>query len=316
MTTFGHSLKGCFTLSGYPILDGIKVRAFKMPVTALSTYIHGTADWNFEGGEAVRRTRRLLISSYQLPLTLSNAGFLLLVRDVASFFTNSYLNYSELRAKFYSYKLSFFSKNDIKKLLIKKPNFLKLLTSFRDEDTPTDSDLYQNLESLHATSLAAKAPLGGTPHILATSYVDVKFDLYRSQMQYFTYSMPEDIDPGREVLLKRIKFKPGYQRIWRTARTAINYTLNFHCRYQKALTRRLMRLRRLNDLDSLRLGELTLLQTLTNARFTLDLPTSKQLILGQIVFINGVTATNPKTRLFVGDFIQLIVNLRYYIVHK
>jgi hypothetical protein len=40
------------------------------------------------------------------------------------------------------------------------------------------------------------------------------------------------------------------------------------------------------------------------------------LVQSNTVFVNGVGANNPNLKLFVGDFIQLIVTLRYYIVFR
>ena len=62
--------------------------------------------------------------------------------------------------------------------------------------------------------------------------------------------------------------------------------------------------------------ELTLTQVLINARLVLDFQLSKLLVMSNVVFINGFLGDNPKLRVFTNDFVQLIVNLRYYIIYR
>lgn len=64
------------------------------------------------------------------------------------------------------------------------------------------------------------------------------------------------------------------------------------------------------------LSELTLQKLLLNSKLIHDLNTSKLLINNGLVFVNGQQTFNTNLYLFQNDFIQIIVSLKYYIVHK
>lgn len=119
-----------------------------------------------------------------------------------------------------------------------------------------------------------------------------------------------------EVRMKRVKFKPGYSRIWRKSREAINYSLNFNHRYQYHLTRNLNKLQRVTKKFEFRLYDLTLHRLILNSRFVFDLNTSMSLINSNLVYVNGRVSSNPNLYLFVNDFIQIVVSLKYYIVYR
>jgi hypothetical protein len=59
-----------------------------------------------------------------------------------------------------------------------------------------------------------------------------------------------------------------------------------------------------------------LVYLLLNSKFVTDLELSKELINSSFTFINGVLISNPNIQLFKGDFIQLVVHLKYYIVYR
>jgi hypothetical protein len=46
---------------------------------------------------------------------------------------------------------------------------------------------------------------------------------------------------GRELRIQRVKFKPGYQRLWRQFRLAFAESVNYRYIYQQQLTRYLMK---------------------------------------------------------------------------
>ena len=66
----------------------------------------------------------------------------------------------------------------------------------------------------------------------------------------------------------------------------------------------------------MRLQELRLLNILLSSQFTFDSHSTRQLINSGAVFVNGNAVLNPHFNTFVGDFIQLVVNLRYYIIYR
>lgn len=62
--------------------------------------------------------------------------------------------------------------------------------------------------------------------------------------------------------------------------------------------------------------ELTLLNLLFNSHFVTDIQLSKLLINSNVVFVNGILSNNDNLSLFKGDFIQIIVSLKYYIIYR
>jgi hypothetical protein len=66
----------------------------------------------------------------------------------------------------------------------------------------------------------------------------------------------------------------------------------------------------------LKLQDLAVVNLLVNARFVFDIQTSRELIVSGSVFVNGYSASKVEAKLFLGDTLQLIVGMRYYIVHK
>ena len=68
--------------------------------------------------------------------------------------------------------------------------------------------------------------------------------------------------------------------------------------------------------ETSRLYELTLMKLLLNARFVLDLSSSSLMLQNNVVYVNGSLCSNPNLYLFKGDFIQLAVSLKYYIVYR
>jgi hypothetical protein len=116
--------------------------------------------------------------------------------------------------------------------------------------------------------------------------------------------------------IRRIRFKPGYNRLWRVARTSIRDLLDLTTRYQYRLTpklqKRYFQYRKLNtEYLSFTLG-----YALLSARFAHDNWILKELLNTGNVYLNGWNCTNLHTRLFTNDFIQLVINLKFYIVTR
>ena len=55
---------------------------------------------------------------------------------------------------------------------------------------------------------------------------------------------------------------------------------------------------------------------LVSSRFAFDLTTSSLLVQSNLVFLNGYVVINPNLLVFVGDVLQIIIHLKYYIVHR
>ena len=118
-----------------------------------------------------------------------------------------------------------------------------------------------------------------------------------------------------EPRITRIRFKPGYGRIWRNARRSIQEIVNVYAKYQYRLTPRIQRLyfatRRMTSPNYL-----TLEYSLMATQFSFDKWFTKDFLVNNLVFLNGVVCSNPRTVLFIGDLIQLLVNFKFYVTRR
>lgn len=121
---------------------------------------------------------------------------------------------------------------------------------------------------------------------------------------------------NRDPRIRRIRFKPGYQRIWRHARSALLEIFCLKFQYQKRLTKHLVGQAgystpyRVNSLDA------TLERTLIFSRLVHNLPTSQSMIRDSFIFINTRMAQDAGLLVAPNDFIQVIVSLRYYLTFR
>jgi hypothetical protein len=114
--------------------------------------------------------------------------------------------------------------------------------------------------------------------------------------------------PTREVRLGRVRFKPGYQRLWRDSRTALKDLLNLKFIYQKQLTRYLVRFYKKTNQSTLSPNELQLSKLSIYSRLVPDHNTFTLFYNSNLFFINGLSPTNKDIVCVLNDFIQLVVS--------
>ena len=123
-----------------------------------------------------------------------------------------------------------------------------------------------------------------------------------------------------DVRIRRIRFKPGYGRIWRTARESVREILNMPHRYQYRLTPKLQKhyfVYRQRSLPPQERGTtLTLEYALMTCHFAPDIWYVNTLSETFSVFLNGSGESNLGAWLFRGDFIQLAVSLKFYMASR
>ena len=61
---------------------------------------------------------------------------------------------------------------------------------------------------------------------------------------------------------------------------------------------------------------MTLFNLITYSRFFCYKSFVTLFIENGMIFINGVPCPNPRFQIFVNDFIQLVVTIKYYIIYK
>jgi len=120
----------------------------------------------------------------------------------------------------------------------------------------------------------------------------------------------------KQVRIPRVRFKPGYGRIWREARRSIRELANVPVRYQYRLTPKLHWLY-LQDRKLLKpYSYASLDYVILSSHLVPDFWSLREILNNKTLFLNGLAISNPNLKLFINDFIQIIVNLRFYITLK
>jgi ribosomal protein S4 len=119
-----------------------------------------------------------------------------------------------------------------------------------------------------------------------------------------------------DVNIKRIRFKPGYMTLWRDARQVLKLSLNLKMRYQYKLTSYLAKYNKFIKIKTFLMFELQLGNVLLKTRLLPDMNSTNLFIEHCLVFVNGMVCNNASFQIFTGDFIQLVVSLKYYILYK
>jgi len=119
-----------------------------------------------------------------------------------------------------------------------------------------------------------------------------------------------------EIYIPRIKFKPGYQRLWRLARSSIKEALNLNYTYQYRLTRYLSRFgRRLNSF-LINFTEMSLERTIMYSLLLPDPATLKIFITSRLIFLNGTVVFNTGKLVYPNDIIQVTITKFFYIFNR
>jgi len=266
-------------------------------------------------GHTVHTPETLSFSSqYKTPFIFSMFGFLYVQAN------KSYTILQEKNSWTYSriqrHRYSFFYKNDVKRFYLRRAGKLKLLSSFIDpinflNHTVLHKNLFKNY--LNPITGLYSQPSGGT---IAASHLRTDGRTHGDSLTTSRYTKYTNYVGSSEPHIKRIRFKPGYSRIWRNARTAINYSLGLHLRYQYRLTARLQRYSSIRTHAQMKLRNWSLLRLVLQTHFVYDLNTSLSMIQSNLIFINGLCSINPRMQLHLGDFVQIPVDLKYYVLHR
>lgn len=119
-----------------------------------------------------------------------------------------------------------------------------------------------------------------------------------------------------EVHVPRVRFKPGYQRLWRESRRTLAESLRVRYIYQQQFTKFITKFgRKLNNYHFSR-DEYTLASIILYSRLVPDYNTLLTLDKHSCVFANGCTKKDLNHILFPGDNVQLLVSNWMYIYMK
>ncbi len=135
---------------------------------------------------------------------------------------------------------------------------------------------------------------------------------YNNQTDYYKNTHTENSDFN----IKRVRFKPGYMTLWRDVRSILKDSLSLRFRYQYKLTNYLAKYKKFINFRTFLFLEMRLVNILIKSRLFNDLNLASIFIKYNLIYINGILCNNQNLQIFVGDFVQVIINLKYYIVSR
>ena len=120
----------------------------------------------------------------------------------------------------------------------------------------------------------------------------------------------------KEVRIPRVRFKPGYQRIWRRARSALQENLGLKLCYQRRMTRYLSKFTRQTTFYSFSTSEMSVGRMFVYSRLLPDMGTVAAFCETKSLYLNGRSTAALQLTAVPNDLIQLLVSLQYYVAHR
>lgn len=164
-----------------------------------------------------------------------------------------------------------------------------------------------------------RALFGNTTH---TSRIESTFPNYASSRddmlydQNFAYRGVDLTFKRSEVRIPRVRFKPGYQRMWRKARLALQESMGFKFIYQHQLTTRLIRFYKNSNKYSFSRSEMSANRIIMYSRLLPDNPTINIFVEQQLIYLNGQLLYSQRAVLSPNDLVQIIISLWYYSTYR
>jgi hypothetical protein len=232
---------------------------------------------------------------------------------------NSVFNNKKVKLK-YTLKKNIFSfsyKNEVQKYILRKYSRFSLFNNFNVLKFNNFNKI-NNLFNLNFSfinndylSLFFRKNNSFT-YILSKNFKNSNWSYFNDQINY---SINNENDLSN-FNIKRIKFKPGYMTMWRDARKVVKTSLNLKIKYQYKLTNYLSKYKKFIKFKTFLFSEMRLLNILIKSRLFNDYNLTQSFINSNLVFLNGFSCINPNMQVFSGDFIQLVINLKYYILFR
>jgi hypothetical protein len=99
-------------------------------------------------------------------------------------------------------------------------------------------------------------------------------------------------------------------------RSVLKTSLSLNFRYQYKLTNYLAKYKKFINFRTFLFLEMRLLNILIKSRLFIDSNLADIFIRYNLIFLNGFLCNNKNLQIFVGDFIQVVINLKYYIISR
>ena len=252
-----------------------------------------------------------LYSKYFPAFILKNTGFFLTYQNNALNHTSLVLNKSQFKKKLFSF---LFPEQEKKAIFLRKKKLtLKsiLLNSFKTIKY-NSFFTFKNLKKFFLSrNFDLKSEL---PKIFnyTNSSIDVLFKnhfLVKGTDNRYFHAV-------NELRLSRIRFKPGYQKLWRQARKALKVNLDLNYTYQKQLTKHITRYYKQVNRYLFSSSESSAQNIILYSLIVPDLTTLNNFFTKHFFYLNGSLLLDKKKLILANDFVQLIISNWYYITFK
>jgi hypothetical protein len=152
-------------------------------------------------------------------------------------------------------------------------------------------------------------------HLSSDSYnrLDISDDLFRKGMSLRSSETNDQRTFGRELRIPRVKFKPGYQRLWRQFRLAFAESINYRYIYQQQLTRYFVNFYRKINHTYFSQNENDLYKVVIYSRLVPDLAVFNLFFDNALISLNLKVLKHKNIYLYKNDFVQLDITNWYYI---
>lgn len=239
-------------------------------------------------------------------ITLTNTGLFVLNNLVTYFRSQSYNHKYLYKIKKYTY--SFLKPNQVKSAALNRKASIVLYKSLIESNRKTNYALLEYV-TLSKTLSSDSLSLVGTECQFSKKTITRNHDNHSSLHNVL-------VNPSSEVKIPRIRFRPGYKRLWRESRSALKELLGVKFIYQKQLTNYLTRFYKKSSQLATHGSELVLYKLVLYSRLVPDINTFNLFFNLRIFFLNGLGLLSRDVTCVPNDFIQLIVSKWYYVFSR
>ena len=249
------------------------------------------------------------LSKRKQPLILHNIGMVLPFKFL---YKHRELHVFRIKKKIFSFlkinELKMFVFKTKKKLLLRKIFFLILnKKKFHKFRKLTNKSIYTYFKDSSITKYLGNNSLDFYK-VFTTEEVFKKANIYK-----FRSNFKKKKFKGRELHISRIKFKPGYQRLWRQFRLAFAESINYKYIYQQQLTRYFVSFYRKLNHTYFSQNENTIIKVIIYSKLVPDTSVFALFMNNNLIFLNNKVLKHAKFYLYRNDFIQLEISNWHYL---
>lgn len=257
----------------------------------------------------IMKKRLFFITKEKTPFIANKLNFL---------FINDYSIFSFFKEKFfYNIKkthYSFLYKNELQRYILKRYSKFSFLNKYIKNNFIQDRAEHHFFFTNNFNLCSIELNNTNLTYFILNKqlYSSNKWTYFRNQINFSKNYIKDEYNFN----IKRIKFKPGYMTIWRDSRTVLKNTLSLSFKYQHRLTKYLSKYNKFVKFKTYLILEMTIFNILLKTKFFLNESVCFSFFKNNLIYLNGFICNNPKIQLFIGDFVQLTINNKYYILYK